>query len=55
MSTEEKIAGQKLDWGDCPGVDRDPDRLAGAGPSNNTLLPLHAVFENLAAAPPSKR
>ena len=48
MSTEEKIAGQKLNWGDCPGVDRDPDRLARAWTFDNTRLPLHAVFENLA-------
>ena len=48
MSTEEKTAGRKLDWGDCPGVERDPGRLAGAWTFGNTRLPLHAVFENLA-------
>ena len=47
MSTEEKTAGMRLGWGDCPGVERDPDRLAGAWTFGNTRLPLHAVFENL--------
>ena len=28
MSTEEKTAGMRLNWGDCPGVERDPERLA---------------------------
>ena len=48
MSTDEKTAGKRLCWGDCPGVERDPDRLAGAWTFGNTRLPLHAVFENLA-------
>ena len=48
MSTEEKIAGKKLNWGDCPDLERDPGRLAGAWTFRNTRLPLHAVFENLA-------
>ena len=48
MSTEEKIAGNKLNWGDCHGVEREPGRLAGAWTFGNTRLPLHAVFENLA-------
>ena len=48
MSTEEKTAGKRLNWGDCPGVARDPKRLAGAWTFGNTRLPLHAVFENLA-------
>ena len=48
MSTEEKIAGKKLGWGDCPGVARDPERLAGAWTFGNTRLLLHAIFENLA-------
>ena len=26
MSTEEKTAGKRLDWDDCPGVERDPGR-----------------------------
>ena len=48
MSTEEKTASKRLDWGDCPGVQRDPERLAGAWTFRDTRLPLHAVFENLA-------
>ena len=48
MSTEEKTAGKRLNWGDCPGVERGPNRLAGAWTFGNTRLPLHAVLENLA-------
>ena len=48
MSTEERTARKRLNWGDCPGVERDPERLAGAWTFGNTRLPLHAVFENLA-------
>ena len=35
--------------GNLPGVERDPERLAGAWTFGNSRLPLHAVFENLAA------
>lgn len=49
MSTEKIRAVKRLDWGDCPGVERDPERLAGAWTFGNTRLPLHAVFENLAS------
>ena len=48
MSTEEKTTGKKLDWGDCPGVEREPGRLAGAWTFGNTWLPIWTVFENLA-------
>ena len=48
MSTGKKTAGKKLDWGDCPGVERDPGRLAGAWTFGNTRLPIWTVFENLA-------
>ena len=48
MSIEKKYAAKRLTWGDCPGVERDPERLAGAWTFGNTRLPLHAVFENLA-------
>ena len=48
MSTDEKTAGKRLCWGDCPGVERDPDRLAGAWTFGNTRLPIWTVFENLA-------
>ena len=50
MSTDKKTAARKLTWGDCPGVERDPQRLAGAWTFGNTRLPLHAVFENLAGS-----
>ena len=48
MSTEEKTAAKRLGWGDCPGVERDPGRLAGAWTFGNTRLPIWTVFENLA-------
>lgn len=48
MSTDEKTAGKRLGWDDCPGVERDPGRLAEAWTFGNTRLPLHAIFENLA-------
>ena len=48
MSTEKMNAAKKLSWGDCPGIERDPERLAGAWTFGQTRLPLHAVFENLA-------
>ena len=48
MSTEEKTAEKRLSWGDCPGVERDPGRLAGAWTFGNTRLPIWTVFENLA-------
>ena len=48
MSTEEKTARKRLGWGDCPGVERDPDRLTGAWTFGNTRLPIWTVFENLA-------
>ena len=48
MSTEEKTAGKRLHWGDCPSVERDPGRLAGAWTFSNTRLPIWTVFENLA-------
>ena len=48
MSTEEETARKRLGWGDCPGVERDPGRLAGAWTFGNTRLPIWTVFENLA-------
>ena len=48
MSTEEETVGKRLGWGDCPGVERDPGRLAGAWTFGNTRLPIWTVFENLA-------
>ena len=48
MATDNRTETASLTWGDCPGVERDPERLAGAWTFGNTRLPLHAVFENLA-------
>ena len=47
MSNEEKNNQKRLTWGDCPGVGRNPRRLAGAWTFGNTRLPLHIVFANL--------
>ena len=47
MSTQEKAAGTRLDWGDCAGVECDPGRLAGVWTFGNTRLPIWTVFENL--------
>ncbi|MDE2843410.1 MAG: DUF433 domain-containing protein [Chloroflexota bacterium] len=49
MATDNRTEKAKLTWGDCPGVGRDPERLAGAWTFSNTRLPLEAVFENLAS------
>ena len=49
VSTQNKATRNTLNWGDCPGVQRDPERLAGAWTFGNTRLPLHAIFENLAS------
>ena len=48
MSTEKISGAKKLSWSDCPGVERDAQRLAGAWTFGKTRLPVHAVFENLA-------
>ena len=48
MSTQDKTDAKTLDWGDCPGVERDPKRLNGAWTFGNTRLPIWTVFENLA-------
>lgn len=48
MSTEKISTVKRLGWGDCPGVERDPERLAGAWTFGNTRLPLHTIFQNLA-------
>ena len=49
VSTQNEATRSTLNWGDCPGVQRDPERLAGAWTFGNTRLPLHAIFENLAS------
>lgn len=48
MSFEEENNRKPLTWGDCPGVERHPDRLSGAWTFGNTRLPIHTVFNNLA-------
>ena len=47
MTTDNRTETARLTWGDCPGVERDPERLAGAWTFGHTRLPLHVVFENL--------
>lgn len=37
-----------LTWADCPGVERDPGRLAGAWTIEDTRMPIHIIFGNLA-------
>lgn len=37
-----------LTWADCPGVQRDPGRLAGAWTIEDTRMPIHIIFGNLA-------
>jgi uncharacterized protein (DUF433 family) len=36
-----------LDWGDCPAVERVPDRVSGAWVFTGTRIPVRALFENL--------
>ncbi len=55
MFTEEKTTGKILNWGDCPGVVRDPNRLAGAWTFGNTRLTLQPSLRTWLAAPPSRR
>ena len=49
MNTQEKTGDNPLGWGDCPGVERNPRRVHGAWTLEDTRLPLHVIFENLAA------
>ena len=42
-------AGKKTPtWADCPGVQRDPGRLAGAWTIEDTRMPIYIIFGNLA-------
>jgi uncharacterized protein (DUF433 family) len=36
-----------LDWAQCPGVERVPEKLSGAWVFRGTRMPAVAVFENL--------
>ncbi len=36
-----------LDWGDCPQVERNEDKLSGAWVFRGTRVPVRALFENL--------
>ena len=53
MNTQEKTGDNPLRWEDCPGVERrsraQPRRVHGAWTLEDTRLPLHGIFENLAA------
>ena len=48
MPADEAKTHRKLNWGDCPGVRRDPGRLSGAWTFGDTRLPIQTVFTNLA-------
>ena len=39
----------EINWGECPGIDRDPKRLSGAWCFEGTRLPVHALFMNLSS------
>ena len=36
-----------LDWNTCTAVERDPQKLGGAGVFRGTRVPVSALFENL--------
>ena len=36
-----------LDWKNCPGVERDSEKVSGAWVFKNTRVPVRALFENL--------
>ena len=38
-----------LDWNNCPGVERSPEKVSGAWVFKNTRVPVRALFENLEA------
>ena len=52
MTQQEKTGtpatSKSLTWADCPGVQRDPGRLAGAWTIEDTRMPIHIIFGNLA-------
>ena len=38
-----------LDWGQCPAVERQPDKVSGAWLFKGTRVPVKALFENIEA------
>jgi uncharacterized protein (DUF433 family) len=36
-----------LDWGQCPAVERSPEKVSGAWVFKGTRVPVRALFENL--------
>ena len=36
-----------LDWSQCPGVERDPEKMSGAWVFSGTRFPISTIFENL--------
>jgi uncharacterized protein (DUF433 family) len=37
----------KLDWAQCAGVERNPEKVSGAWLFKGTRVPVKALFENL--------
>ena len=38
----------EIDWAECPGIDRDPERMSGAWCFKGTRITVASLFENLA-------
>jgi len=36
-----------IDWSSCPAVERDPERVSGAGVFRGTRVPVTALFQNI--------
>jgi len=36
-----------MNWGDCPAVEQDPQRVSGAWVFRRTRIPVAALFQNL--------
>ena len=39
----------EINWSECPGIERDPERMSGAWCFEGTRLPVHALFMNLSS------
>ena len=39
----------EIDWSECPGIERNPKRMAGTWCFEGTRLPVHALFMNLSS------
>lgn len=36
-----------MDWSQCPGIERDPEKMSGAWVFSHTRVPVSALFGNL--------